>query len=361
MANRFPLVVASSTVQEIASGDNLDLTGTGILNVGVSSFSSTVAINTSSVGIPTSFLDFNTKARQNALYVDGGVGIGSTLSVGGDIIFGIRTPQDTFGAGPSAAPGFRIGSHTARSDSMFFVENDANSGQRTINIKIGVAAGSTIANAVIMGTSAGVALTSANAVTFLGNGAGASFVSGNGNTVVGSSAGTGYTTGSNNTIIGREAANNSGVGIAQTMSGSNNLVLGANAQVSSASTSNEITLGDSNIVKLRCQVTTITSLSDERDKTDITDIPLGLDYLSEVRPVKFVWNQRDGGRHGIPEVGFIAQELKSVTDKYDADWLNIVSEDNPDRLEASPGKLLPILVKAIQELKAEVDALKASK
>jgi len=35
-------------------------------------------------------------------------------------------------------------------------------------------------------------------------------------------------------------------------------------------------------------------------------------------------------------------------------------DNNPDRLEASYGKLIPILVKAIQELTIEVETLKSN-
>ena len=45
--------------------------------------------------------------------------------------------------------------------------------------------------------------------------------------------------------------------------------------------------------------------------------------------------------------------------EYDADYLNMVMDENPDRLEASYGKLVPILVKAIQELSVKVKALEA--
>jgi hypothetical protein len=38
--------------------------------------------------------------------------------------------------------------------------------------------------------------------------------------------------------------------------------------------------------------------------------------------------------------------------------LQLVLKDNPDKLEASPGKLIPMLVKAVQELSAEVKELK---
>jgi hypothetical protein len=44
----------------------------------------------------------------------------------------------------------------------------------------------------------------------------------------------------------------------------------------------------------------------------------------------------------------------------DAKFLGLVYEANPDRLEASYGKLIPVLVRAIQELSAEVKALKAN-
>ena len=36
----------------------------------------------------------------------------------------------------------------------------------------------------------------------------------------------------------------------------------------------------------------------------------------------------------------------------------MVLESNPDKLEAAPGKLIPILVRAVQELSAEVNTLK---
>jgi AAA+ ATPase superfamily predicted ATPase len=56
--------------------------------------------------------------------------------------------------------------------------------------------------------------------------------------------------------------------------------------------------------------------------------------------------------------GFIAQELDEVQTKEKAGWLNLVLKNNPDKLEATPGNLLPVMVKAIQELKAENNELK---
>ena len=89
----------------------------------------------------------------------------------------------------------------------------------------------------------------------------------------------------------------------------NNVFLGCNAQGLAAGCSNTITLGDANIATIRAQVTSITALSDARDKKDIVDLPLGLDFIRQIRPVKFTWNMRDGSKVGQGYAGFIAQVL----------------------------------------------------
>ena len=48
--------------------------------------------------------------------------------------------------------------------------------------------------------------------------------------------------------------------------------IGYDAQPSSATATNQITLGNSFVGSLRCAVTTITALSDARDKKNITDL-----------------------------------------------------------------------------------------
>ena len=56
----------------------------------------------------------------------------------------------------------------------------------------------------------------------------------------------------------------------------------------------------------------------------------------------------------------VVAQLKVVEDATDyADHIRLVSNENPDKLESDPMKMFPILVKAIQELSTENDALKA--
>lgn len=187
------------------------------------------------------------------------------------------------------------------------------------------------------------------------------------NTAIGGGSMAANLIGSSNAALGANALlvatsdSNTAVGataLSTLTTGSNNTGVGFNAQPSTATVSNTITLGNSSIATLRCQVTTITALSDQRDKKDIVDIPAGLDFVQALRPVAFMWNMRDGGKIDVPEFGFIAQELQAAQETTGITVPNLVSLENPERLEASQSTLLPVLVKAIQELKAELDALK---
>jgi hypothetical protein len=172
------------------------------------------------------------------------------------------------------------------------------------------------------------------------------------NTAIGTDALGANTTGAGNTALGHDA----GVNLT---TGSNNTCIGDGASATSATAANEITLGNSSIATLRCQVTTISSLSDARDKANVADLNAGLDFVNALRPVKFDWNMRDGGKVGIPDTGFIAQDLQAVQATTGVDIPGLVYAANPDMLEAGYGKLIPVLVKAVQELSAEVERLKS--
>jgi hypothetical protein len=223
----------------------------------------------------------------------------------------------------------------------------------------------------------GVGVSSLSLVTGTGNsslgyGAGGALSTGSNNTVVGSGAIAAIlSTGDQNTVVG------AGVNNTQAMNGSNNIILGFEAAASTDSVSNQITLGNGSITALRCNVDSISSLSDQRDKTDIEELPVGLDFINALKPVRFTWNTRipasvvlpDGKvikysasdvRRGVPDIGFIAQDLVEVEDELEGhDWLQLTLRDNPDKLEATQGRLIPILVKAIQELSAEIELLKS--
>lgn len=178
--------------------------------------------------------------------------------------------------------------------------------------------------------------------------------SGTNGAAVGTGALQGNTTGISNTAIGDAAGSTN-------TTGGNNTFLGYNAQGSSATVSNVVTIGNSAVATIRAQVTSITALSDERDKTKIEPLAIGLDFVNKLKPVTFEWDMRDPeGKHGIADTGFIAQDIIALEDEIEAyDYLQLSYRDNPDQLEITQGRLVPILVKAIQDLSTKIAILEA--
>jgi hypothetical protein len=177
------------------------------------------------------------------------------------------------------------------------------------------------------------------------------------NTAIGYESMKNITSGQNNTVLGYSAGS-------IITNGSNNISIGYNSQPSSNSVSNEITLGNSDITTLRAAVTSITSLSDARDKKNINDLSIGLNFINSLKPRIFNWDKREWYKNGQSDgskvnkevtAGFIAQELDEAQTKNNAEWLKLVFKANPNKWEATYGNLLPVVVKSIQELSAEKD------
>ena len=240
--------------------------------------------------------------------------------------------------------------------------SSANSGVTNL-IGIGYQAGlsASAGSSIHIGAESGKS-NSGNGRIDIGLKTGYSNTSGSWNLNVGYFAAYTNTTGSENTVIGTEAGyNNTGTGNTflgyqagyNQTTGSNNTVIGHDAEPSAVTVSDEITLGDASIATLRCQVTSITALSDKRDKENIQPSTYGLDLVNKLKPVTFDWNTRDGAKVGVKDLGFIAQDLQEI----DNENLKLVYDSNPEKLEASYGRLIPVLVKAIQDLSAKVKEL----
>ena len=107
--------------------------------------------------------------------------------------------------------------------------------------------------------------------------------------------------------------------------------------------------------------------SDGRYKQNVVSLQSGLDVIEKLNPVTFNWKDHDiHNFESGTQVGFIAQEVKEVL--ADTPYLDSVIKRNELKRDdgsveefygMADAKLIPVLVKAIQELKAEIDLLKA--
>ena len=186
-------------------------------------------------------------------------------------------------------------------------------------------------------------------------------------------------TGNSNTAIGRAAG-------FQIESGDNNIAVGADALRTGSpggavtTGNNVIGLGDENISSFNCQVA-LTVASDERDKTDFTDLNVGLDFVKQLKPYTYRWDKRSkygdktannydlnaqtpDGTHKEDwlDVGFKAQEVEALEkaagyDKANKTNLAVTISEDGKQYGMQYEKLIPILTKAIQELEARITAL----
>ena len=91
--------------------------------------------------------------------------------------------------------------------------------------------------------------------------------------------------------------------------------------------------------------------SDERLKDNITPIPNALERVASLSGNTFDWNDKTD-KVGS-ETGVIAQEVQALG------LPDVVTERDNGYLAVRYEKLVPLLIEAIKELKAEVEELKA--
>lgn len=229
------------------------------------------------------------------------------------------------------------------------LEAGGGDGSTAHGYQAGRSAQSAAINNVFDGYQAGVRVTTGTTGTYVGSLAGQFATTASDVVIIGANSGFG--------IVTKDRSVIAGVGAQSTLDVSNCVVLGFNAQ---ATGDNQVVLGDSNIGAIRANVTTITALSDSRDKANQRALNVGLEFIKDIQITAWEWAQREGSdRNGTTDFGVIAQQLLSVQQAHNVEWMGLVSTANPDRLEATPGKLLFPLIKAVQELAAQNRAMAA--
>jgi trimeric autotransporter adhesin len=222
------------------------------------------------------------------------------------------------------------------------------------------------ANNTAVGYAALDANTTGSQNTAVGYAALGATTTGNSNVAVGFSAGSGITTGAGNLMIGVGCTT-------EATTGSNNTCVnaldGGNRLFGLTTESNRILIGYNGVTNAYVNVAW-TVVSDARDKTDVIDAPYGLSFVQELRPIQYCWDRRNKYENGQPDgthkedkkqLGFLAQDVIALEKKYGgvAKDLLIGDDEHDETLKITETKMIPVLVRAIQELSAQVTALQA--
>jgi trimeric autotransporter adhesin len=194
------------------------------------------------------------------------------------------------------------------------------------------------------------------------------------NTATGTCALYSNTTGGQNTATGQQAllsnttgCRNTATGVSalfNNTTGDNNIGIGVNAGrtggtpagiVNITTEDNRIVMGNDDHTCAQIKIAW-TATSDCRDKTEFKDIPHGLDFVRALKPTEYQFKTtRDSETaDGKKRYGFLAQDILPL----EGDNPVIISADDADKLQYTEAHLIPVLVKAIQELSAEVEKLK---
>lgn len=200
------------------------------------------------------------------------------------------------------------------------------------------------------------------------------------------------TTGKANTAAGTNALRENTIGDFNTASGADALLasttysncggFGANSQVTA---SNQIQLGSSTVTVYAYGA--VQNRSDIRDKAEVRDTVLGLDFICAIRPVDYKLDMREDYRVELGDSpteeqleanklanikadgthtrkryhhGVIAQEVASVIDTLGVDFGGFQDHSingGDDVLSIGYGEFIAPLIKAVQELSARVKEL----
>lgn len=226
---------------------------------------------------------------------------------------------------------------------------------------------------VAVGARALKSQTTGGSNTTVGTAAAENLTTGSRNTAIGTSTMADMTGGGSNTAVGWGAGSSelapnytTAVGTSATPIGGNSTAVGYNAATTAA---NQVQLGNS--ATTTHVYGTVQNRSDARDKADVRDTILGLDFIESVRPVDYRWDMRedyeDGQRDGSKKRtrfhhGVIAQELRDACTSAGVEFGGLQDHSvngGEDVLSIGYDELIGPLIKAVQELAERVRDIEA--
>ena len=217
-----------------------------------------------------------------------------------------------------------------------------------------------------------------------------SSATGIGNTALGATAGGSISDGTHNIFIGYASGNHN----INVSTGDFNTVIGSLSDTSAADAQGQVAIGydvsciaNSTVtigqggnkasLGLDGSDTSWAATSDERYKENIETSTAGLSFVNDLRPITYNWKKEKdvpvdmpdykegsdkpvkGHEYGTTLHGFVAQEVKVAIDEHGEikEGFKMWKEADDGVQTVAHGNLVPMLVKAVQELSAKVEAL----
>ena len=333
--------------------------GTGAGGTGLTTFSANqlfYASSSSVVGQSANLTFVNDNLSVNGITIGRGAGAVSTNTAAWSTALAANTTGNT-----NTAVGFAALNANTQGNSNTAIGSSAliantTGGNNTAVGRASLTASITGNNNTAVGSGSLFTADGAASNTAIGYAALFSNTTGNSNTGVGDNALTNNTTGDFNVAVGTNA-------LTSNISGSGNTAIspvnssGTYSPVFNPTTqSHRFCMGSTSVTNAYIQVAW-TVVSDARDKINFAPVPHGLAFVNQLNPTQFQFavSRTDPTPHGPVRYGFKAQEILALEGNNPV----IIDAEDPEKLRYQGESLVPVLVKAIQELSARIEALEA--
>ena len=353
------LTVNTTGCRNIAIGANaLDSNTTGITNIGIGL--SALATNTTggnNVAVGDQALANNTTGCRNVAIgtfsvVDNTTGI-CNVGIGYEALYCNTTASNNTAVGSGALFLNTTGCQNVAVGSLALDANTTGCFNTVVGFQALTSNTTGTVNTAV-GKGALTQNTTGGSHTAIGNNSMQCTTTGLENTAVGDQTLYFNTTGCNNVALGRNA-------LFCTTTGSGNLGLafatpnGTYAPVFNPITEdNRVVIGHTSVTNAYVKVAwTVTS--DCRDKMNIASVPHGLCFVKQLNPVSFNFktDRNTEVPRGNKRYGFLAQDIIALEGQNPV----IIDNEKPEHLKYQGEALVPVLVNAIKELTAKVEAL----
>ena len=358
----YNVAIGNYSLDALTSGDN---------NVAIG-YNAGTALTTSNDNVLIGYnaAENATTLAENVVIGHEAMGTGVATS-GYNVAIGKEAALQATSMSESTIIGYQAGEQCTTASHVIFIGYTAGDDHDTENHNIGI--GASALGGSIAGGEYNVAV---------GNYGLDAVTSGDINTGVGNKAGSGVTTGTGNVLFGHQAGDYS----TAVTTGNYNICLGSYTRTSATGSANQIVIGAdiaggedsqitigkaSNIIQNEFDTDNAwTQSSDVRKKKNIKDAVLGLDFVNDLRPVTYEWKPNNEFPKDFAEYseenhmtldvtmhGMVAQEVKAALDKTGVDRFGGWQEDSDGCQRLSKEMFVFPLIKAVQELSAQVTTL----